>query len=162
MANNWDAVIGAIRAERGRLRWSQEDLASRAGVSLGTIKNLEGQHAYKRTPVEPLRAVDAAFGWEQGTLERKLAFGQEPSDRRASEFEPGRQEGEWVRRKPSASDLVVALDHIVMDIVAYVAPNTTAAEIRELQERTRRTAEELGFDTRRRRLSTHTDDDPEN
>lgn len=35
-------TVGQLRAARGLLGWSQSELASRAGLSLPTIKRLEG------------------------------------------------------------------------------------------------------------------------
>ena len=158
VTRNWPELAEAIRVERARRKWSQAELGERVSVSQGTIKNLEGGRAYKRIPYDLLRDLDRTFDWPVGTLEQKLS---PAASKTASNLRPGRPEGDWVRREGLTPDTIVALDHIVMDIVAYVAPGTTMAEVQKIQERTRETAERLGFDTRRRRLNTHTDDDPE-
>lgn len=143
----------------------QADFVKATGLSKSTVHRFETEG---KAGKGSMRTIAWTIRWTPDSPFEVLAGGEPtplpvaPEARQARDLEVGRPEGEWVRRQGGPNDLVIALDHIVMDIVTYVAPDMTAAQIRELQERTRRTAEELGFDTRRRRLSTHTDDDPEN
>lgn len=51
------------------------DLAARAGVSRGTVANVE-RGARTRYQPETLAAVEAAIGWAPGSVARVLAGGQ--------------------------------------------------------------------------------------
>lgn len=119
MAYNWDAVNAAIRSERARRKWSRDKLATEAGSSLGTIKNLEGDRDYKRIPVEALRGVDQAFGWAPGTLESKLR----------SEAEGSELENRY-RRQPVEPGLSVQIvEDMMYEAFIAAAPDTPLSQI---------------------------------
>lgn len=50
-----------LRAARGLLRWSQAELAQRAGVSVPTIKRLEAMTGDLLGHASTIRAIEAAF-----------------------------------------------------------------------------------------------------
>jgi predicted transcriptional regulator len=52
---------GQLRAARGFLGWSQSELASRAGVTLGTIHKLEKHHGTVGCRADTLARVTAAL-----------------------------------------------------------------------------------------------------
>lgn len=57
------ASVGQIRAARALLGWSQTELASRAGLSLPTVKRVEGDfgpHVTEETRVKLKRALENA------------------------------------------------------------------------------------------------------
>jgi DNA-binding XRE family transcriptional regulator len=54
------ATIGLLKAARGVLHWSQEDLAGKSGVSLSTIKKLE-RRAYRKNKVDDRYPHDSFF-----------------------------------------------------------------------------------------------------
>jgi transcriptional regulator with XRE-family HTH domain len=158
MAYNWDAVFEAIRVERARQKWSQAELAKRAGegVSQGTVKNLEGARAYKRPPIGALQAIDRAFGWPVGTLEEKLGVVGAPTI--IDELSP---EDSYIAEPMSEDDLTVVLHHVVYDLMAHTAPETSLAELKELEARAIRVALSVGRKPPRRRTPSNVDDDPE-
>jgi transcriptional regulator with XRE-family HTH domain len=59
----------AIRDERRRRRWTQRELARRAGVSLRKIGDIE--RAETRTTTDDIHiAIEIAFGWPPGSIAR--------------------------------------------------------------------------------------------
>lgn len=153
MTYNWLAVNEAIRSERAKLKWSRDKLASEAGVSLGTIKNLEGDRDYKRIPVEPLRAIDDAFGWPQGTLEAKLrsedvAVNLESRYRRETATEAGRP--------------VAIVEDALYRVFMVGNPDTSLAEFDRARRRVFEVLQEAGIDIAERHdgASSGSDDEP--
>lgn len=140
MPYNWDAVNAAIRAGRAERKWSQEELANRAGegVSLGTVKNLEGGRDYRRAPVEALRAVDEAFGWPIGTLEAKL-------DPAAPAPDP---EARYQRLEPvtDAGHLVGVVEDALYQVFMFGAPDMPLAEYDRTRRRVFEVLREAGVD----------------
>jgi transcriptional regulator with XRE-family HTH domain len=57
-------VPAQIRAARAMLEWSQDDLAERSGVSLSTVRDVEGQ----RRPLDTLAAVDIHRALEEAGI----------------------------------------------------------------------------------------------
>lgn len=135
--------------ERVRRKWSQAELGHRVGKSQATIKNLESGQARKAVPSELLENLDREFEWPRGTLEEKLRADGPVSP------EPD------YRIEPSApGDIVALIRSVVFDAVVSAAPDTPISRVREIEERALEAAERAGFGTPRRRLSTHTEDDP--
>lgn len=150
MTNNWVVVNEAIRAERGRRSWSREELSTRSGVSIGTIKNLEGARRYQATPVGALQKLDRTFGWPPGRLESLLDGSEEISS-----------ESDYRREPVSDGDIATLIHNVVFDAVVSTAPDTPASRIREIEERGLELARQAGFGPRRPRQDTHTQDDAE-
>lgn len=144
MNYDWDGLAGAIRSERGRRRWSQADLADKSGLSISTVKNLEGQHDYKRPPIAPLQAVDRAFGWPVGTLEAKL-------DGAVDEVSESELESRYRRDEPTDGGLTVMIHDMVYEAFGAVAPGTTLAEFRRAEAIAIEVAARHGFGPPRRR-----------
>lgn len=72
-----DRVARCVKARRGELRYSQRELAERAGVDIKTINSLE---AASRWPQATKRAaIEDALHWRSGSLLR-IAEGGEPGD----------------------------------------------------------------------------------
>jgi len=162
MEPNWTALAAAIKKRRTELRFSQDGLAGEAKVSRSTIQKLEWGTA--RPEWKTLQLVEKALGWAPGSADDVL-HDQAPtlasSEKRVDELGIGESAGDYTRREAAEPDLAVALDHIVLDLVAAVAPGTTIAEVKELQARALRTAERLGIKPRKRRVDEHNEDDPE-
>jgi len=152
VTNNWDVVNQAIRAERARRKWSQEHLATISGVSLGTVKNLEGARQYKRPPIGALQDLDRAFGWPVGSLEEKLRGEGSPGPDPDYRIETTNADGE--------GDLVALVHSTVFEAIIAVAPDTTAERIREVEKIALDAAQRAGFGPPRRRLPAHSEDDP--
>jgi transcriptional regulator with XRE-family HTH domain len=64
--HGWQRLGHLIAAERGRRRWSAEELATRSGLSKRTIDYLEGGQR-RRFRSTTLGAIEDAFGWRPGT-----------------------------------------------------------------------------------------------
>lgn len=77
MTANWDRLAGAIRERRAVLGLSRQQLADAAGVTLSTIKNLEGARRPTRLP-SSMGAVEQALGWTAGSG-REVLNGGEPT-----------------------------------------------------------------------------------
>ncbi|CAG6392728.1 helix-turn-helix domain-containing protein [Streptomyces cocklensis] len=75
METPWARVGTALRAARKAQELTQAELAARADVSAGTIRAIErGQEFQKVTPT--LRAVEAAIGWAEGSVQAILDGGE--------------------------------------------------------------------------------------
>jgi len=61
-------LANMVKTLRGEARWTQEDLAAKANVSVGTIQNIEGGKEASRTTMSKL---SAAFSTKLG---RTVAF----------------------------------------------------------------------------------------
>lgn len=74
---NWDAVADAINARLPELHMTQQDVATEAGVSLTTVRDLRNNRGARRRSPRTLGAISTALGWPYGTLDA-LARGQKP------------------------------------------------------------------------------------
>lgn len=73
---DWARLARAVARQRNDLRLSQRQLAERAGVSPGTIQNLEDP---TRVPTKPLRTmgqIERALEWAAGSVDEVLAGGE--------------------------------------------------------------------------------------
>jgi transcriptional regulator with XRE-family HTH domain len=66
MTRDWAKLAGAIRAAREARGLTQIDLAEKAGVSEGTIQNLESNEPRRRIPPS-LAKVEPHLGWAAGS-----------------------------------------------------------------------------------------------
>ena len=71
---DWTALATALKDRRNDLRLTQEELAERAGVHTGTIKDYEAGKAYTRMP-KSWSALERALGWASGSARDVLQGG---------------------------------------------------------------------------------------
>lgn len=64
----------AIASHRGDKRWTQRQLADRAGVSKSTVQNLENRRGRELRPTT-IRPIMEALGWTDSDLETILSGG---------------------------------------------------------------------------------------
>lgn len=76
-AEDWDAVAREITARLTETRMTQMDVASRAQVSLTTLRELQHNLNPRRRRPQTLAAVSEALGWSADHLEQILR-GQRP------------------------------------------------------------------------------------
>jgi transcriptional regulator with XRE-family HTH domain len=69
---DWDAVAQAIRNRMTETRMTQLDVASRARLSLTTIRELQHNLNPRRRRPQTLAAVSEALGWPSDYLDRVL------------------------------------------------------------------------------------------
>ncbi|MBN9113373.1 MAG: XRE family transcriptional regulator [Pseudonocardia sp.] len=68
MAKDWDAVAAAIRARLLEMDITQAELATRAGVALMTVRELQHNLKPRRRSPRTLTAVSEALGWPPGRI----------------------------------------------------------------------------------------------
>jgi transcriptional regulator with XRE-family HTH domain len=69
---DWDSVAEAIRNRLAETRMTQMDVASRARLSLTTIRELQHNLNPRRRRPQTLAAVSEALGWPSGYLGQVL------------------------------------------------------------------------------------------
>lgn len=69
---DWDAVAAAIQDRLAQTRMTQMDVASRAQVSLTTLRELQHNLSSRRRRPQTLGAVSEALGWPSGYLDQVL------------------------------------------------------------------------------------------
>lgn len=70
--DDWDAVARAIQNRLDETRSTQMDIASRARVSLTTLRELQHNLNPRRRRPQTLSAVSEALGWPAGYLAQVL------------------------------------------------------------------------------------------
>ncbi|WP_300010594.1 XRE family transcriptional regulator [Pseudonocardia sp.] len=70
--DDWDAVARAIQNRLDETRSTQMEIASRARVSLTTLRELQHNLNPRRRRPQTLSAVSAALGWPAGYLAQVL------------------------------------------------------------------------------------------
>jgi hypothetical protein len=78
-SEDWDAVARAVSARLTETRMTQMDVASRAQVSLTTLRELQHNLNPRRRRPQTLAAISEALGWSADHLEQVLRSGQPPS-----------------------------------------------------------------------------------
>lgn len=87
MDRDWKRLGRAIKAQREHLGMAtQQELATRAGVSRQTVISLEGGTERTRVPAT-IGKVEKALGWEPGTATRILS--EAPPEPSAAKFADG-------------------------------------------------------------------------
>jgi transcriptional regulator with XRE-family HTH domain len=81
MDTDWTRLSNAIRDARNALQMTQDDLARHAGISVATIKNLEGGRGFVRWP-KTMGKVELALDKPEGWA-RAQALGQGDAPPRA-------------------------------------------------------------------------------
>ena len=71
-ADDWDAVARAIENRLAEMRATQMDVASRARVSLTTLRELQHNTNPRRRRPQTLSAVSEALGWPSDYLTRVM------------------------------------------------------------------------------------------
>lgn len=69
---DWDAVARAIQDRLAQTRMTQMDVASRAQVSLTTLRELQHNLSPRRRRPQTLAAVSEALGWPSDYLDQVL------------------------------------------------------------------------------------------
>ena len=78
---DWDAVAEAIRHRLAETRMTQMDVASRARLSLTTVRELQHNLNPRRRRPQTLAAVSEALGWPPDYLDQVLRGARpEPHD----------------------------------------------------------------------------------
>lgn len=72
MRDAWDAVAESVNARMAETRMTQMELASRSGVSLATIREIQHNHKPRRRHPRTLAAISQALDWPPDQLERVL------------------------------------------------------------------------------------------
>lgn len=138
----WARLAGAIRAAREALGLTQAALAERAGVSEGSVQNLESGKS--RTRISPsLAKIEAALGWAVGSGRAILDGGEPPQAQEA----PAARRDDRLRRKlplrivdelesddPLLDSTVIQLpgvDGARMTVVVHGRPDATPQQIQE-------------------------------
>ncbi|MGH4018523.1 MAG: helix-turn-helix domain-containing protein [Pseudonocardiaceae bacterium] len=70
--SDWDAVAKAITARLAETRMTQMEVASRAQVSLTTLRELQHNLNPRRRRPQTLATISEALGWPSGYLEQVL------------------------------------------------------------------------------------------
>ncbi|GIG58778.1 hypothetical protein Lfu02_31500 [Longispora fulva] len=70
---DWQAVADAINARMGDLPIQQNELAARSGVSVATIRELQGGGPGRRRSARTMSAISTALDWPEDHLARVLA-----------------------------------------------------------------------------------------
>lgn len=71
---DWTALATALKERRKALRLTQEELADRAKIHTGTIKDYEAGKAYTRLP-RSWSALELTLGWAPGSAREVLEGG---------------------------------------------------------------------------------------
>lgn len=70
MAKNWTAVAEAITTRLAELGMTQNDLSTRSGVSVATVRQLQRNYEAKRRSPRTLSALSEALRWPADHLAR--------------------------------------------------------------------------------------------
>lgn len=79
MDDNWEAVADAINIRLHELGMTQYELATKSGVSVATIRELQRKTATRQRHPRTLSTLSTALGWPADHLDR-LRRGEAPPD----------------------------------------------------------------------------------
>ncbi|HEY6491721.1 MAG TPA: helix-turn-helix transcriptional regulator [Trebonia sp.] len=122
MPSNWTVVGDAITARLDQKGMQQSELAARSGVSVATIREIQGGKERRRAP-RVLRDISLALGWSADYL-TALLHGREP-EAEAPET------GEAQAPDPSAflNKLAFVLEHRIGNVVDVIYNNDSDVDI---------------------------------
>lgn len=110
----WARLGQALASARRALGLTQEELATEAGVGLGSVKNAEAGTVPKARMPYTIPAIAKALGWPDGSVDGVLAGGAPPggwSDVSVQKQISGEQlEAEMTHAMVRASDTATAAD----------------------------------------------------
>ncbi|MFB6776567.1 helix-turn-helix domain-containing protein [Streptomyces sp. NPDC056352] len=72
---DWEELGRALKAARRAAGLKQSDVAARLGISLSSVQAIERGTVYAK-PTPTIRALAAAVGWADGSVERVLGGGE--------------------------------------------------------------------------------------
>lgn len=119
MDQDWTRLAQAIRRAREAAGMTQVDLATKAGIAVGSVQNLEAGRARNRIP-QSLIKVEEALGWATGSGVAIVRGAAGPVT-----VDP--IGGQVIARMPADE-----AEGAVKEVLLAVADNLTAREIREL------------------------------
>jgi len=167
---HWAALGTAIRAAREGRGLTQPQLAERAGVSEGSVQNLEAGKPRGRMP-QTLAKIEPHLGWEAGSGRLVLDGGEPIPASDVPAGDRGGAEADKLRRKyslrivdelesddPLVDSTVIQLpgaNGARMTVVVHGSPDATPQQIQDALLAWRRTEENL------RRLPDDDDDNGE-
>lgn len=85
MAKDWDAVASAINARMDELDLTQKDVASRAGVALETVRELQHNLVERNRTARTLEAMSAALDLPRNHLGALLKGKKPPTTERTTD-----------------------------------------------------------------------------
>lgn len=134
MSEEWDRLARALFSRRTALGLSRQRVADAAGVSLGSVKNLEQQgNDYKRMP-STLAPITEVLGWTRESARNVMAGGDPTLEAGAVRVEtPARYE---VEEPPAdAGEVGIIVRNTVIEVIGAIAPNTPLSEVQEIEAR---------------------------
>jgi transcriptional regulator with XRE-family HTH domain len=165
---HWAQLAAAIRSAREARGLSQVDLAELAGISEGSVQNLESGKPRNRMP-QTLAKIEPHLGWAEGSG-RAILDGREPTPATAEVSEGANVEAK-LRRKlplrivdelesddPLLDSTVIQLPGVEgarMTVVVHGRPDATPEQIQEALIAWRQAERKL------RRLPDGEDDEPQ-
>ncbi|MFU0241703.1 helix-turn-helix domain-containing protein [Streptomyces scabiei] len=114
----WRRLGRALREARERRGWSQEELATKAGVSKGAVQGAEAGRVPKTRMPQTLSPIARALGWPAGSIEMVLGGGEPP--------------GGWHDVRVEIADEEVS--SIMANAMVRSIDGATGAEIRQATE----------------------------
>lgn len=133
MDADWERLADAVRRRRDELGFTQVQLATLAGVTAMTIRNLEGGRKFKRLPAS-ISAVEQALGWAPGSARAILAGGDPtPVAEAAQRIAAAPHEIEHDPDIPE--DVGTIVRNTVIEVIGVIAPDTPLSEVQEIEAR---------------------------
>ena len=123
----WARLATAIRAAREARGLTQVDLAERAGISEGSVQNLESGAPRTRMP-QSLAKVEPHLGWAAGSG-RAILHGGEPTPASPADNNPGDEAGKPHRDLPLRIVDELESDDPLLDSTVIQLPGANGARM---------------------------------